>query len=553
MKRLRALLIAVVTCVALHSTTSFAAAPPIATLTVKNHTELLATVSRIAEAARPGMGIASAAMLPAFLGAPEMAGVDPNRPWQAAAWSRATGGGSLAVYVPVTDFDAFKAGLTPGILAGGRNENTVADKNGYAVIFNPNKGGFTDDDRDKALNWKVSPAKTDATINLYFAPDDTLKQMMLSGFRAGREKAMQGMMKGLQAAPKNAAFDPEAMGEIMNFYFSVIDTALAGFVQFNLSLSVTDEDIVIGKQISAAKGSDLARWFAPNPDGVAADINAVDWDSAMAFAVSVRSDPTLSSFIEKAMALGFKMQGIPQDSEQTQETMKLIKGMLPFVTAGSMSFDDNGMNFGGYYRFPDRKADDYSGKLIEFMDGMMKKQTGDDKMYKAYEYKKAVRTLDGVSIDRLSMTYNLDSPLLQAPGQKEQIQAMFPGGKAEVEYALANGKLFFTMGATKMENILKPPTAQNATPARVKAGPKTTFVGQMNLLTFVKGMFMQMPFSPLPKQIVEAIDPAGTGIQTRVNQTGALDMEVRAPLKLIQSVAKTVFAVQAAKAQQNAN
>ena len=450
---------------ALPAASLVAADTPAATLTIKNYQAFLAAVSRIAESARPGMGAASAAMLPAFLGAPQLAGIDPARPWMAAAWPRpGEGGGGAAMYVPVSDFAAFKAGLTPGILAGGQNEHTITEKDGYAIIFNPNSRGYTDEDRAKALAWKVAPAKTDAAIHLHFAPDARLKEMMLGGFRAGREQALQGMMMGIKNAPNNANLDPETFQELMQLYFSLFDTALEGFKGIDLSLSVADNDIIIREQISATAESDLARWLAPNPDGVAADIKAVDWDAPMAFAVALRGDESLSSFFEKALILGFKMQGMKQDPEATKDTMKLMEQMLPLVTAGSMSFDEGGMNFAGYYRFPDRKADNFYTVLLDFMDSTLQNQVGKDKMYKSYDYQKAVRKIGDVSVDRLAMTYNLDNPMFQSPGQKEQMLALFPGGKVELEYALNDGKLFFTMGATRMEQALKAGNGGTAAP-----------------------------------------------------------------------------------------
>ncbi len=525
-----------------------AAERPIATLTVRNHQALLAAVSRVAEAAKPGMGAASSAMLPAFLGAPQMAGIDPGRPWQAVAWARSGGqGGSLAVYVPVSDFGAFKSGLTPGVLSGGQGENTVAEKGDYAIIFNPNSPGFTDQDRDKALAWKVAPRGETATVNLHFAPSPEIKQMFVGGFRAGREQALQGMMQGLKAAPNNPAFDPATFKELMGLYFRIIDTSLAGFDEFDLGLSVADDDIVITERVTALEGTDLARWFAPNAASVSKDVASIDWNAPIAFAASVRNDPTLSAFFEKAMTLGFRMQGMKQDDEATKDTLKLMKDMLPMVTAGSLSFADSGMNFSGYYRFPDRKADDFYATLLDFMDTTMQKQVGDDKMYKDYDYEKGVRKIGAVSVDRLTMTYNLDNPLFQAPGQKEQINAMFPGGKVGLEYALADGKLFFTMGAAKMEQALKPAQSGKSDVGGLKIGPKTTFAGSMNILEFLKGALQSMPMSPVPPAILNAINPAGTGIRARVDQTGALDAEIRIPLKMIQTVSQAVTAAKAAR------
>ncbi len=537
---MRTILALALTC-ALSAASLTAADAPAAILTVKNHKTFLAAVSRIAEAARPGMGAASAAMLPAFLGAPQLAGIDPDRPWLAAGWPRpGEGGGGAAMYVPVSDFAAFKAGLTPGILAGGQNEHTITEKDGYAVIFNPNSRGYTDEDRAKALGWKATPAKTDAAVHLHFAPDARLKEMMLGGFRAGREQALQGMMMGIKAAPNNASLDPETFEELMQLYFSFFDTALEGFKSIDIGISVADNDIVIHEQIAANDGTDLARWLAPNPDGVAADISAVDWNSTMAFAIALRGDETLSSFFEKAMILGFRMQGLKQDPEAAKETMKLMEDMLPLVTAGSMGFDKDGMTFGGYYRFPNRAPAKFHTALLDFMDSTIKNQVGDDKMYKSYDYEKGVRKIDGVSVDRLTMAYNLDNPLFTAPGQKEQMNAMFPGGKVTVEYAVADGKLFFTMGSAQMEKLLQQNKAA-AAPPRQKVGSNTTFVGQMNLLHMVKGVVASLPASPIPPAVLDAIDPDGTGIRARVDQTGGLDVEVRVPLKIIETVSKAVM------------
>jgi len=61
----------------------------------------------------------------------------------------------------------------------------------------------------------------------------------------------------------------------------------------------------------------------------------------------------------------------------------------------------------------------------------------------------------------------------------------------------------------------------------------------------VKGTFAKMPGSPIPPAVLEAIDPAGTGIHVRADQTGGLDLEIRVPLKIIETVSKAVAAIKA--------
>ena len=239
MKRTTSLIVAVLTAGFL-SSTALAAQSPLVTLTIKNHENLISSVAKVAEAARPGMGPMTAGMVPAFLGSPQLAGVDAERPWQLTLWWKGQGVEPTgAIYVPVTDLDAFKAGLSPGILLGGKGQTTIAEKNGYAILYDGNQKGFTDLDRDTILGWKVQPSKfKNRAINIHLAPNDEVRREIVQGLNTGKSAVMGGIKMGLQNAPNSAAINPDGMVEIMEIYFSLIEEVMRGFSQLDLGLNV---------------------------------------------------------------------------------------------------------------------------------------------------------------------------------------------------------------------------------------------------------------------------------------------------------------------------
>lgn len=529
------------------SSAALAAQSPLVRLTIKNHEELISAVSKVVESAKPGMGQMIGAMAPAFLGSPELAGVDVKRPWQVVGWSKGMQQRpAFGIYVPVTDGDAFKAGLGPGILLGGNGQNTVATKNGYAIIYDGNQKGFTDLDRDQLLNWTVAPSGfADRTINVRVTPDEEMRKQFVEGIDSAKSAVMGGVMMGLQNAPNKGAMNPEGMADMMDVYFSIIETAVKGMAQLDFGLAVADGDIVVSETVVPAANSPLAGWFAANPNGVAADAAAMDWDSTAAFAFSMRDDPALSGFLEKMMAASMKLQNLKAEDIAAEESLKLMKDMMPAIGAVSVDFGKSGLGFSGSYRFPGRDGEKMRGLMKKWLDENMGKQVGEGKPYSAFDYNENVGKIGGSSVNRMTLVYNFDAPMFSMPGQKEQIEAMFPGGKMVFDSVTVEDRMHFVSGG-KLEDSIN--AAKSGMPAGIKAGPRTTFIGQLNMVAMIKQMAGGNPGAiPIPPAVLASLDPAGTAIRFQADQNGNLDAKLRIPLKLISTFARAGEAAAAAR------
>ena len=340
---------------------------------------------------------------------------------------------------------------------------------------------------------------------------------------------------GLQNAPNAGAINPEGMADVMGVYFSIFETVLKGLAQLDVGVAVSGGNIVVSDTVVPAPNSTLERWLAVNSNGVAPDVAAMDWSSTMAFAFSLRDDPAFSEILEKMMAASMKLQNMSAEDMAVEESMKLMKEMLPMTVAMSMDFGKKGLGFGGHYRFPGRDGEQMRVRLKKFLDDSMSKQVGEGKPYSAFDYKEAVRKIDGSPVSRMTLAYNLQSPMFSAPGQKEQIEAMFPGGKMTFESVVVKDRMQFASGGS-LEDSMN--AAKNAPPAGIKAGPRTIAIGQMNVLALMKQMFGAggAAGSPLPAAVMDALDPKGTAIRFRADLDGSLDGNLRIPLKLISTI-----------------
>jgi hypothetical protein len=537
MKRTSALIVAALA-FGLLSSTALAAQSPLVTLTVKNHKELISSVAKVVEAAKPGTGQMIAAMVPVFLGSSEFAGVDAERPWQVALWWKGKGVQPTgAIYVPVTDLDAFKAGLDPGILLGGNGQNTLAEKNGYAIIYDGNQNGFTDVDRDTILGWEIRPSKfKNRTINIHLAPNAEVREQIVQALNMGKSAVMGGIKMGLQNTPNAGAMNPDGLTEVMEVYFELIEEVMKGVSELDVGLDVAKGDIVISENIVPVPGSALAGWFAANPIGVAEDAAAMNWDSNMTFAFSLRDDPTFFGYLEKMMAASMKMQNISAEDAATEESLQLMKELLPMTGAFSMDFGAEGLGFAGHYRFPGREGEAVRARFKKFMDDNMGKQVGEGKPYSDYKYKEGIRKIGGSSVNRMTLVYNMDSPMFSMPGQKEQIEAMFPGGKMTFDSVVVKDRMYFGT-AGSLDAAVN--AASRGGAVGIKAGPRTTMVGQVNVIAMMQQMLGALPQgSPLPPEVLAKLDPKGTAIRFKADQNGNLATQMRIPLKLISTFAQ---------------
>jgi hypothetical protein len=164
----------------------------------------------------------------------------------------------------------------------------------------------------------------------------------------------------------------------------------------------------------------------------------------------------------------------------------------------------------------------------------MQGMVGPEKIYASSELKEKHHVLDGISIDRFTMVMNTNGPLFSMPGQQEQMQAMWPGGKMEFDYALKGNQLFLS-SPERMKDLLAGQGSAGAQPAGDPVGASTTAAGYMNLIQLMKFSMAANPMLPetVKKQFAQ-LNAEGTSLEFRVQVDRQLNSKLHLPLKLIQ-------------------
>ena len=174
--------------------------------------------------------------------------------------------------------------------------------------------------------------------------------------------------------------------------------------------------------------------------------------------------------------------------------------------------------------------------MRQYLQTSMSSIAGESKPYKSIQFEEAKRTVGGVSVDRATMEFNLESPLYQAPQQRQMIESLWPGAKMELEYAV-KGNLLFLAAPSLMESLLATSPSAASKPASLT--PNTMVWGRINILQLLPMMMKANPMVPEEvKQRFEGLDPAGTDVIFQLDLDGALKGEASVPLKLLQAISK---------------
>jgi hypothetical protein len=362
---------------------------------------------------------------------------------------------------------------------------------------------------------------------------EPLRQQLLSAI--GMVKmAMPGALAGAQQAQASAGLDPKALVDLLGVYFDVFEIGAKGLRSLDLAVDLGGENLLVRSRLNAESGSELSTWFQGSPGTLDSVMPFALGRGPAAFAMRWGQNPAFMPILKKIMRLSLQMQGIAPDSDAAKETERLLDLMLPVKAAGVLDLDQ-GLTFAATYEFPGRNLSEFYGVLKKYMQTSMQTQVGEGKPYKSVRMEEAKRQIGGVSIDRASMEFNLESPLYKAPGQREMIESLFPGAKMEVDYALKGERLFFATPA-RMEPLLA-----NAAPSvKPPSLPPNSIVwGRVNVLQLLPRFLNANPMVPDEvKQKFQGLDGAGTDVTFTIALDGALSSETALPLKLLQSVSK---------------
>ncbi|GEM_PF-2448479 len=522
-------------------TRAFAASAPPISITVKSYQALEAGAIKLINAVKPGAGEEAAAELRGELGLSEMKGVDQTRPWQVAIWLESTSSDpSVSIRIPVTDFKAFSEGLDLSELLNDEDDpnssHSISQVGDYAVIWIEEAGTS---DAAKAANsgWTAGQlGPVDHLFRVVITPSDALRAELLQTIGLGRMIITGAVAE--QDPAKMPGINPQALGELLGFYFDTVETGITGVDTISLGLNVDKSDLTITETVSATPGSELAKWLASSTGSLDGVLPYAAGSAQASFAMRFGNNPDVMPLLKKLMNLSMQMQGTGTDPKTVQDTETLVDAMLPVQFAGTVNVS-NGINFGGAYEFPGRNVNEIYALFKTYLTGPMQSQAGEDKPYREISFKEGARKVGGTSIDQVTMVINLDAPIYQAPGQKEMIASMWKDGELVFDYAVVGERML--VGTADSIDALLAGGGRSSVKPVLPLGKDTVAYGRINLLELIPAFLMANPLFPEEgKEKLKNLNAAGTDVSFKVDLNGALHSETVLPLKFISAIAEAM-------------
>jgi hypothetical protein len=522
--------------VILGTSAASAADQPLATLKLRSFADFTNALSRLMVNLAPNEAVNHGLEFSKSIGITNFTGLDTERPWEIAVWFGGGGQPPLAaIKAPVKDVTQFKENLSSeGLLrAQGREWSQLS--NGLGLIVFREAGSLSEAEKSALDGWKAEAVTAPRrVVELKLNMSEPIRAMAVAGLASA--KAAMTMMA--QNAAGESSPNKAAIESIVGAYFEIIDTFIAGLQGYTLELDLSPDALTLETSVTAKPGTDLAGWLqAPAGQLTAQDLNWVEPDRLISGAAYVGKEPWLLKLLQKMVRLGLQVQNVDANSAQLKDLDDLMAKMLPVAAAGSLDMKDK-FSFALAYRFPAASAAETYAQTKRFLTNGFQAFVGKDKMYAAASFAEKHDSVNGVQVDQLLLTINLDSPWLKMPGQKEQLQALWPDGKMEVDYAIKDDRL---LAATpdRMKELLEPANGQPNRKEALKLERGTCLAGYMNLLGFIRQAFAVNPAIPeAAKDKMAKLDPRGTSLEFQLRLDNQAHSVVRVPFKLLRELGK---------------
>lgn len=516
------------------SLTAGHANPPLLTLTGKSLTEFEQTVGTFAKALDPGSDQDHARDFTRELGVTEQTPMARNQPFQIALWFEG-GQPLIAVKVPTDDIAAFRDGLSPEGKLSTAGQLWESGAKGVGVIAMRGRDSLGESEAAALDEWmKTPPTKPNRPLRLGLKLNETARAMaiqMLLGVKGQMDQTFD------QPQMKEMGINAQAMSTIMGVYFDILQMFVRGFDAMDLDLGVNNDIIEIDERIVPVADTEFARWMQrPSERITPAELASLDPNAFLSGVARIGNLPALGGAFRKLIIASYQMQNLEIEASLIDAFEDLMKSMFPLSLSGSV-YLGHGLEFSGAYGFSRGEVRNIYSRMTELYDQAIAGQVGEDKMYASAELIKDHHRIHGVAVDRYTMVINPDSPMFSMPGQKEQMETMFPGGKIQIDYAIQGQRLLFASPG-KMEALLEP--GLNVDPAFAKSIRDTTSsLGYLNFLQMIKTTVGGNPMMPQEvKDKMARLNPEGTAIRFQADVDGQLDSKAWIPMKLLREMRK---------------
>jgi hypothetical protein len=440
----------------------------------------------------------------------------------------------LAAKVPAKDIKAFKEALDgDGVLRSQGHEWTQLEGGVGLILFLRDADSLSDDEKAAFDAWKAESLRPPAhgLVELTLNLSDTLRDQAVGGLALGKMFASQAI--AAQDSAANSGVSPAAMGTMLDAYFDLIEIILKGLQQYQLGLDLTADALTAEGSIAAKPDTELAKWLQKPATALTADdVDFVNPEAGLSFAGYFGKEPALMKALEKFLRASFAIQNVDTNGAAVKDMLDLMEKSLPMTFAGSLDLKDK-LSLAFAQRFLAADAAEVWAKQKATFTKQLQAFVGKEKLYSAATLTEKNEVIDGVNVDRYSLTLNLDAPMLKMPGQKEKLERLLPGGKIELDYAVKGGRLFMASGG-QMKDVLALAGGKSGGKAAPKLDAGTCLIAYLNVLTLAKQIVAAMPEVPTEVQDKLAkLDSKGTTIEFRLSLDQQARFSGRVPLKLI--------------------
>ncbi len=512
------------------------AAQPLARVTIRSFGELSNAVVRVVGAVVPEMKENIGGQLTAALGLTNMAAFNPDGAWELAMWQPSGSPKPLmALRGPIPDVKEFHNALNPEGALAKAGEDWVQLGSGSAAIVFTAADDQSDQEKAELKQWEGETiARPGQTVEVRLEPSPAAKAQLLPLLAVAR----MALTQRIESTATNGV-NSKALRELFGLYFDGIETFVKGLHELKVGLGVDRGSVVLEETVSPEPDSDLAHWIHKPPYPLRAeDVKAVTPHALASAAMTIEKNERLLNLMRRFFQLSMEMQNAGTNQNSTRGMMDLIELSLPMRVWGSAFFDGH-LEFSGAYQYPASSAAAVYGKMKPLLKELVKTWAGQEKLYSAASFTEKVRTVAGIPVDRFSLTFNLNSPLYRLPQQKQQIEAMFPNGKMDMDYALKNNELLVATPG-RIQGLIEGTSQPEAQPA-FRTDDATAAVGYFNILRFIQHTFSvssDLPEAQAIKERMAKLETNGTAIRFRLEMDRQARCETHVPLKLLEQIGR---------------
>ena len=530
-------------------------------------------------------------LLPGILGSPELAGLNMDGSITAfgtlASNPESQSIGDINIFagilVPVTNYQAFIDGIankTPaddnGVVKLTLLKNVlVTQLNNYALVT-------WESNYDKLISYKkamnnssAKPARLSSVLDSAQAKQATTEPVWIYGNIEQAAKTFGPMITaGLQTVKTMASslpssetgIEPAEMQNIMDMYFSLIDTVMKETKSVSISINPTPNALNITKIVDTIPGSKMAKMFSLSSSKSQNDLLAYLEDgSMMNFAFSMDS-PIWKESIDLQMDL-ISMLGGDAVSKEAIDKMKSLSQEVLNYTSGYAVYtfsEDNDINppFKGKYIIgvkDEKKFQQVINKASELINSTeflgIYKNMGIDFQYKV---ERNVETYKGVSIDSAIFSMKFD----ESNNQQAQMIEEIYGDGFEYRWGVTNGLFAATIGSDadqtihELIDIIQSGQAKqicSETQAAISLLPgaeKADFFFTMNILRLMKlGMNMAGSVLPISLPPLDNIQTNSNIVVTGNSDNGKMTIKLALPKEHIQEIMNAIMTMQMMQSQ----